>query len=144
MVPKLRTPEQKESRMNICADILNNIDTDPGFLDTVTLKASEVLNQLTEADFQHCFQQWKSHMERCRDRQVEGKSRCYATCEQQRRLNGIVCKHPSGPIRERSHDAGEMKLLMVYVLLSKEEFLSFIKKGLSVALVSHIQGLAIK
>ncbi|KAJ8941774.1 hypothetical protein NQ318_006431 [Aromia moschata] len=29
MVPKLLTPEQKESRMNICGDILNNIDTDP-------------------------------------------------------------------------------------------------------------------
>ncbi|KAJ8958071.1 hypothetical protein NQ318_002084 [Aromia moschata] len=36
MVPKLpvSTPEQKQSRMNICADILNNIDTDPGLLDT--------------------------------------------------------------------------------------------------------------
>ncbi|KAJ8960281.1 hypothetical protein NQ318_004006 [Aromia moschata] len=33
IVPKLLTPEQKESRMNICADILNNIDTDPGLLD---------------------------------------------------------------------------------------------------------------
>ncbi|KAJ8958126.1 hypothetical protein NQ318_006059 [Aromia moschata] len=65
MVPKLLTPEQRESRMNICANILNNIDTDPGLLDTVTLKATrfesmeavkakatEVLNQLTEADFQ--------------------------------------------------------------------------------------------
>ncbi|KAJ8957718.1 hypothetical protein NQ318_017615 [Aromia moschata] len=27
--------------------------------------------QLIEADFQHCFQQWKSRMERCRDRQGE-------------------------------------------------------------------------
>ncbi|KAJ8963280.1 hypothetical protein NQ318_018747 [Aromia moschata] len=35
IVPKLLTPEQKESKMNICADILNNIDTDPGLLDTV-------------------------------------------------------------------------------------------------------------
>ncbi|KAJ8944489.1 hypothetical protein NQ318_011746 [Aromia moschata] len=34
MVPKL-TPGQNESRMNICADILNNSDTDPGLLDTV-------------------------------------------------------------------------------------------------------------
>ncbi|KAJ8945226.1 hypothetical protein NQ318_011205 [Aromia moschata] len=71
-VPKLLAPGQKESRMNICADILNNTDTDTGLLDTVTLKgtrfesveavkskATEVLNQLTEADFQHCFQQWK-------------------------------------------------------------------------------------
>ncbi|KAJ8948191.1 hypothetical protein NQ318_010467 [Aromia moschata] len=69
MVPKLLTPEQKESRMNICADILKNIDTDPGLLDNLTLKgtrfesvevvkakATEVLNQLTEVDFQHCFQ----------------------------------------------------------------------------------------
>ncbi|KAJ8953846.1 hypothetical protein NQ318_006697 [Aromia moschata] len=35
MVPKLVAPEQKESRINICADILNNSDTDPGLLDTV-------------------------------------------------------------------------------------------------------------
>ncbi|KAJ8957023.1 hypothetical protein NQ318_012196 [Aromia moschata] len=84
VVPKLLTLEQKESRMDICADILNNMDTDPGLLDTVTLKgtifesveavkakAKEVLNQLTEADFQHCFQQWKSCIERYRDRQGE-------------------------------------------------------------------------
>ncbi|KAJ8952902.1 hypothetical protein NQ318_006519 [Aromia moschata] len=64
--------------------ILNNIDTDTGLLDTVTLKGTifecvevvkakptEVLNQLTEADIQHCFQRWKSRMERCRDRQGE-------------------------------------------------------------------------
>ncbi|KAJ8948681.1 hypothetical protein NQ318_004469 [Aromia moschata] len=92
VVPKLLTPEQKESRMNICADILNNIDTDPGLLDTVTLKetilenveavkakATEVVNQLTEADFQHCFRQRKSRMERCRDRRgeyIEGENYC--------------------------------------------------------------------
>ncbi|KAJ8945970.1 hypothetical protein NQ318_016798 [Aromia moschata] len=83
MVPKLLIPEQKESRINIGTGILNNIDTDPGLLDTVKsalkgtrfesveavkAKATEVLNQLTEAGFQHCFQQWKSRMERCRDR----------------------------------------------------------------------------
>ncbi|KAJ8956895.1 hypothetical protein NQ318_014312 [Aromia moschata] len=34
-VPKLLTPEEKESRMNICVDILNNLDTDSGLLDTV-------------------------------------------------------------------------------------------------------------
>ncbi|KAJ8952193.1 hypothetical protein NQ318_022643 [Aromia moschata] len=89
MVPKLLIPEQNGSRMNICVDILNNIDTDPGLLDTVTLKgtrfesvepvktkATEVLNQLTKADFQHCFQQCKSRMEQCRDRQgkyIEGE-----------------------------------------------------------------------
>ncbi|KAJ8960247.1 hypothetical protein NQ318_003972 [Aromia moschata] len=32
----------------------------------VKAKATEVLNQLRDADFQHCFQQWKSRMERCR------------------------------------------------------------------------------
>ncbi|KAJ8934216.1 hypothetical protein NQ318_009353 [Aromia moschata] len=35
MVPKLLTPEQKESRMNICVDIINNIDTDPGILNNI-------------------------------------------------------------------------------------------------------------
>ncbi|KAJ8954227.1 hypothetical protein NQ318_005822 [Aromia moschata] len=34
MMSKLLTPEQKESRMNICAEILDNIDTYPGLLDT--------------------------------------------------------------------------------------------------------------
>ncbi|KAJ8936342.1 hypothetical protein NQ318_020922 [Aromia moschata] len=34
-MPKLLTPEKEESIMNICADMLNNIDTDPGLLDTV-------------------------------------------------------------------------------------------------------------
>ncbi|KAJ8938595.1 hypothetical protein NQ318_020857 [Aromia moschata] len=84
MVPKLLTPEQKKSRINMSADILNNIDTDPGLLDTVTLKATrfesveaikakatEVRNQLTEAAFQHSFQQWKSRVEWYRDRQGE-------------------------------------------------------------------------
>ncbi|KAJ8957340.1 hypothetical protein NQ318_004819 [Aromia moschata] len=96
MVPKLLTPEQKESRMNICADILNIIDSDKGLLDTVALKgprfesveavkakATEVLNPLTEADF-HCFQQWKSRMERCRDRQW-GLFRLFQS---------TPCKHP--------------------------------------------------
>ncbi|MBZ5798368.1 hypothetical protein K8353_51030, partial [Burkholderia contaminans] len=58
-------------------------------LDTVTLKGTRfesveavkakvtmVLNQLTEAEFQHCFQQWKSRMERhieCQGAYVEGE-----------------------------------------------------------------------
>ncbi|KAJ8960760.1 hypothetical protein NQ318_020053 [Aromia moschata] len=47
MVPKLVTPEQKESRMKICADILNNIDTDPGFLHTVTLNGTICRNPVS-------------------------------------------------------------------------------------------------
>ncbi|KAJ8961906.1 hypothetical protein NQ318_021524 [Aromia moschata] len=39
--------------------------------DAVKAKTTEVLNQLTKADFQDCFQQWKIRMERCRDRQGE-------------------------------------------------------------------------
>ncbi|KAJ8957492.1 hypothetical protein NQ318_020519 [Aromia moschata] len=35
MAPKLLTPEQKESRINICADILNNIETSLGLFDMV-------------------------------------------------------------------------------------------------------------
>ncbi|KAJ8954378.1 hypothetical protein NQ318_011051, partial [Aromia moschata] len=75
-VPKLLTPEQKELRRktNICADILNNIDLEPGLFESVEAvkaKTTEVLNQLTEADFQHWSPQWKSRMERCRKRQGE-------------------------------------------------------------------------
>ncbi|KAJ8940573.1 hypothetical protein NQ318_012972 [Aromia moschata] len=40
-------------------------------VEAVKAKATEVLNQLKEADFQHSFQQWKSRMELCRDRQGE-------------------------------------------------------------------------
>ncbi|KAJ8955176.1 hypothetical protein NQ318_009070 [Aromia moschata] len=36
MVPKLLTPEQKESRINICASIINITDTVPGFYDLET------------------------------------------------------------------------------------------------------------
>ena len=35
MTPRLLTPEQKEIRMNICADILQNIENGPNFLENV-------------------------------------------------------------------------------------------------------------
>jgi len=35
MVPRLLIPEQKEIRMNICADVLQNIENDPNFLEKV-------------------------------------------------------------------------------------------------------------
>jgi len=35
MVPRLFTAEQKEIRMNICADILQNTENDPDFLENV-------------------------------------------------------------------------------------------------------------
>jgi len=35
MVPGLLTPEQKEIRMNICGDILQNSENDPNFLENV-------------------------------------------------------------------------------------------------------------
>ena len=35
MVPRLLTPEQKEIRMNICVDILQNIENNPNFLENV-------------------------------------------------------------------------------------------------------------
>ena len=37
-------------------------------VDAVKAKATEVMNELSEDDRQHCFQQWKIHIERCRDR----------------------------------------------------------------------------
>ena len=33
MVPRLLTPEQKEIRMNTCADILQNTENDPNILE---------------------------------------------------------------------------------------------------------------
>ena len=35
MVPRFLTPEQKEIWMNICADILQNIENNPDFLENV-------------------------------------------------------------------------------------------------------------
>jgi len=35
MVPRLLTPEQVEIRMNTCADILQNIENDPNFIENV-------------------------------------------------------------------------------------------------------------
>ena len=35
MVPRLLTPEQNEIRLNICADILQNIENDPNFLENI-------------------------------------------------------------------------------------------------------------
>jgi len=35
MVPRLLTPEQKEIRKNIFADILQSIENDPNFLENV-------------------------------------------------------------------------------------------------------------
>ncbi|KAJ8936192.1 hypothetical protein NQ318_016176 [Aromia moschata] len=59
--------------------ILSSLDK-PILRESVKAKAKEVLNQLPEANFQHCFQQCKSRMERCRDRQgeyIEGEKSCY-------------------------------------------------------------------
>ena len=36
-------------------------------VDAVKAKATELMNKLSEDDVQHCFQQWKIRMERCRD-----------------------------------------------------------------------------
>ena len=37
------------------------------FVDAVKAKAMELMNKLSEDDLQHCFQQWKICMERCKD-----------------------------------------------------------------------------
>ena len=37
-------------------------------VDAVKAKATQFLNSLRQNDLQHCFQQWKIRMERCRDR----------------------------------------------------------------------------
>ena len=37
-------------------------------IDAVKAKVAELMNKLSEDDLQHCFQQWKIRMDRCRDR----------------------------------------------------------------------------
>jgi len=37
-------------------------------VDAVKAKATQLLDSLKQDDLQHCFQQWKIRMERCRDR----------------------------------------------------------------------------
>ncbi|GFX72738.1 putative mariner transposase [Trichonephila clavipes] len=47
-------------------------------VEAVKEKAARVLKELTKDDFQHCFQQWKIRMERCRDREgvyIEGDNK---------------------------------------------------------------------
>jgi len=36
-------------------------------IEAVKAKATELMNKLSEDNLQHCFQQWKIRMERCRD-----------------------------------------------------------------------------
>jgi len=40
-------------------------------VDAVKAKATQLLNRITQHDLQHCFQQWKIRMDRCRDRIVD-------------------------------------------------------------------------
>jgi len=40
-------------------------------VDAVKAKATELMNKLSEDDLQHCFQQSKIRMERCKDREGE-------------------------------------------------------------------------
>ncbi|GFV01538.1 protein GVQW3 [Trichonephila clavipes] len=47
-------------------------------VEAVKENAAGVLKELTKDDFQHCFQQWKIRMERCRDREgvyIEGDNK---------------------------------------------------------------------
>ena len=46
-------------------------------VDAVKAKATELMNKPSEDDLQHCFQQWKICIERCRDQggeYIEGGS----------------------------------------------------------------------
>ena len=36
-------------------------------VDAVKAKTTELMNKLPEDDLQHCFQQWKIRMEKCKD-----------------------------------------------------------------------------
>ena len=59
VVPRLLTPEQKEIRKNICADILQNTENDPNFLENViTCDKSWFLQYDPES--KHQSKHWKS------------------------------------------------------------------------------------
>ncbi|KAJ8952569.1 hypothetical protein NQ318_006936 [Aromia moschata] len=105
-----------------------------GLLDTVTLKgtsrvkakATEVLNQLTEAVFQHCFQQWKSRMERCRDRQgesIEGENVAII-------LSSWICDHgcKEGGVKQEeikksmNKDNGPIPTSPLFAVINKDSY----------------------
>ena len=59
-------------------------------VEAVKEKVARVLKELREEDFQHCFEQWKILMERCRDRggvYIEGDNK-YEVCSEN---NGNFC-----------------------------------------------------
>ena len=59
MVPKLHTPEQQETRLNMCVEILENIENDPKFLENViTCDESGFFQYDPETKRQ--FMHWKS------------------------------------------------------------------------------------
>jgi len=59
MVPRLLTPEQKEIRMNICADILQNIEKDPNILQNVITSDESCFFQY-DPESKHQSMRWKS------------------------------------------------------------------------------------
>ena len=50
MVPRLLTPEQNEIRRNICADILQNIENDPDFLENIITRM-QLLEPISNLSF---------------------------------------------------------------------------------------------
>jgi len=59
MVLRLLTLEQKEIQMNICADILQNIENDPNFLENV-ITCDESWFLQYDPESKHHSMQWKS------------------------------------------------------------------------------------
>ena len=59
MVPRLLTPDQKEIRMNICADILQNIGNDPNLLENI-ITCDESWFFQYDPESKHQSMHWKS------------------------------------------------------------------------------------
>ena len=59
MVPRLLTPKQKEIRMNICADILQNTENDPNFLENI-ITCDESWFFQYDLESKHQSTHWKS------------------------------------------------------------------------------------
>jgi len=75
MVPRLLTPEQKEIRMNICADILQNIENDSNFSENVrTCDESWFFQYDLESKRQSMH--WKSPSSPRQKKGPQSKSKC--------------------------------------------------------------------
>jgi len=89
MVPRLPTPEQKEIRMNICVDILQNIENDPNFLENVITCDKSWFSQY-DPESKRQSMHWKSPSSPRQKRERQSKSKFKALMTFLSDIRGIV------------------------------------------------------